>query len=426
MSTAADFRLFYPSKENSADDQVLDVKTALGTSSIGTVIFTTSDATGFWDGAIIFFDEATTTVALQGVYAHVLTSALVTTTNELTLAKALPDTPVGTDTFKLVLGGNYRSSEEVPGLTSAGLSNLAAFMDITYTGYENGEGVGTLTWTTSSDLLQWTAPSGVIGTGTVITSDGTVILFDDNDSQWIEIDITDSASLLAAGDTSDAITLTQPSGIFIPDMEGVETLSGKVRYHLLPVKNIHASDSIFDVRVFVEKSNPNAVDTTLATGTTTGSSVENVTGTDFTDWPTSGWIFNSDVNGGAGDLRYFYNRSGNTIRVQQRTGTLRGFTAVNWTAAENVELFPEFDIGLEAPTALQFTSPVDETDSGNALSGAGITFSAPLDITNALTIGTLANGDIYGVWIREEVIIATRARPNVTSVVKFKLDVSGL
>ena len=414
MSTAADLRFYYASKYLSADGDPLTSRTVSApVAGEERRQFTTalSEADDYWNGAIIRW--VSTANGNDGEYSHVKDFA--NTSGEFTLYKDTPNDIATSDTFVLILGGKWRSGEEVPGMSGTAPQNVTG-VTATYIGYENGVGNGTLAYNATTEEMTWTAPSGTVGPAVDVSPTGTntYVLFDDDDSKWIEVSVEQSA-LPGAGTPSDTMALVVPSGVFIPDFEGEETLSGKTRYHLLVPRNINTTDKLYDVRTYVTKSVDNAADTTTTSAIGTGT--ETLSCTNLDNWPISGWIYNSDKD----DIRYYYNRSGNNIRVYQRSGVLRGKTAVSWNSADNVELYPEFDIGLDAPdVGGDFEDPATETTAPS-----GVTFSTPLVIDDALTIGTIDAQSNYGVWIREVVEEATRARPNVISVVKFKLDVSG-
>jgi hypothetical protein len=89
---------------------------------------------------------------------------------------------------------------------------------------------------------------------------------------------------------------------------------------------------------------------------------------------------------------------------------IRGFTAVAWEAEDVIEILPEVDIGIDAPSTLEFEDPSNESTAP-----AGVVFTAPDDSDGSLTMGDLASGEIYMVWRREWIMEAHRARANVNA-----------
>ncbi len=75
---------------------------------------------------------------------------------------------------------------------------------------------------------------------------------------------------------------------------------------------------------------------------------------------------------------------------------LRGFTAVAWAAADVVMPMSDVDLGLDAPSTLQFENPDPETKAP-----VGVAFVAAFNTATALAVGTLAAGAIMGIWRRE-------------------------
>jgi hypothetical protein len=221
-------------------------------------------------------------------------------------------------------------------------------------------------------------------------TDGVVFMSDE--TGYVVVD-TVAASLPGSSQT-DTFTTAFPVSNFVPNFEGYETAAGKTRYRLLVVKNTDSTDSMTEVTVWCDK--PDGTDTTVATGETITTAAGSADLTDASDHPSGNyWIYSSDND----DVRYVKSRSGNTITWTDAGTGLRGKTAAEWTAGDDVIVYPNFDIGLDAPSTDQFESPTDETTAPS-----GVTFSSPMTVDTGLEIGTLAAGDIYGVWYRETVI----------------------
>jgi hypothetical protein len=403
--------MYYPGKYLTADNDTLTVQTATGGTALTIVDTSLGDADNYWDGAVGFFEPNTTTAALRGKYFHVRSWTLSTKT--LLLYASLPAACANTDTFRLVLGGNWRSSYEIPGLTFTTPVNITG-VTINYAGYQNPTGVGTLTYTNTSTSLQWTPPSGIIGSAVNVSGSGVFDIFDATTSLWVEVTVV--AASLPVTDQTDAITLTQPTAIVIPNEESTE-ISGKIRYYAIPIKNTHASDSIYDLVAYLQKE----ISTAAETNTTTtlidgGLGIATLGCTSLTNWPASGWIYNITKN----DCRYYYNKSANTVRCADPGSGVRGLTSVAWAAGDSVQLMPDIDIGKGAPNgSYQFEDPANETTAP-----AAVTFTCPITSGTGVSFSNVANGVTVVLWVRETIVAGTRAKASVLSQVLYSFDVA--
>ncbi len=386
VPTADKLRAYYSYKLGVGDGNVSPELTVDSAGVNYIVDATLTQANDFWNGAIIRFEADTTTASLRSTYHHV--QDFVAADDKLIFAHDMPATPDNTDTFRIFFGGSYRTSHEIPGLTASGLSSVTG-VTIDHAAYINGVGNGLLEFDSNiggNESLRWTAPDDANpGAWVDVSGAGggtTYNLFSEDPDRFLEVTAVFAA--LPVGDESDTIALAQPEGILIPDFEGYEfDGSGKVRYHLVPVKNNDGADDMTDLRVWVEPSD----DGTDSTTTTTRDSTSGALGiTNADDWPErSFWVFNSTRT----DCRFVYYRSGNTCYCAAAGAGLRTLTSATWQVGDSVEVMPEYDIGLDAPAGDQFEDPANETTAPG-----GVGFSAPDDYATGLAIGTLATGDI--------------------------------
>jgi hypothetical protein len=413
MATVANFRLYYPLKTNSADGQALTQQTSDGGGTVRTIISSgLTQADNYWNGAVGFFDAATATAALRNRFFHVKDFDAASDT--LTLFADLPAVPGATDTFRLVLGGNWRTTWPVPGLTAGAPTNVTG-VSITHAAYKNGTGNGTLAFTASGQTLKWTAPGDAAGAAVAVGAGGTFNLFSDTDSMWIEVSVTPGS--LPGTNQSDTIALSQPSGIFLPNEEGDETNLGKTRYHALPFRNNHATDSLFDLLAYLVKEVSTAADTTTtSTLIDGGGGNATLTCASLTNWPASGWIYNVDKN----DARYYYNLSGLSMRILDPGAGVRGKTSVAWDNGDDVQLWPDIDIGKGTVAAGQFENPADEVTTPS-----GVTFTTPTSSGAGLSWGDFSAVTVGVLWIREVIPVGTRAKASVLSQIQFQFDASG-
>jgi len=230
-------------------------------------------------------------------------------------------------------------------------------------------------------------------------TDGVVFLEDE--TGYIVVDTV--AASLPVGDGTDTFATLYPASNFVPNFEGYETSGDKTRYRLLVVQNTDGVDTMADLTVWCDK--PAGSDTTVATGETITTAAGSADLTDASDHPTGNYWIYSAANT---DVRYVKTRNGNTITWLDAGAGMRGFTATAWAATDDVVVYPNFDISIDAPATDQFENPSTETTAPGAL-----TFSAPMTVDDGLLIGDLATTEIYGVWYRETIVANQKSDSNV-------------
>ena len=337
--TADKLRIFFPSKYLGADGDPLPQYTAdAGGDELTIADAALSEADGYWDGAIGWFDGNTLTPALRGAFFHVKSFA----TGALTLARDLPAAPQAGDTYRLALGGNYRSSQETFGMLVGGvLPELNPVAGVNVTGLTIKKasaklGAGTLSvhynQTLEEVYIKMDAQNYGVGLD-VSTNLTDAIVFAEDGQGWVQVDVV--AASLPPGNQTDTWTLSHPQQTLTPDYEGYETknsLGGKTRYRLEAVMNIDPLNAMVGLSVY--SGRPYAPPTVIATGGSLGTAQGSFDVGDASAWPTKGfWIKNKTVNAGAGDCRYVNYRSGNTLYcfavAWARLGFDAGSTQIN-------------------------------------------------------------------------------------------------
>lgn len=404
--TAEKLTFNFASTYLASDGGTITQRTSTSTGTTTTLIATgLTEADDFWNGAMGWFDPATSTSALQGKFFHI--RDFDAASDMLTLAQGLPATPAIGDTFRLILGGNYRGNVEGYGLTADGnLPELVTTSGSNITGLTIKkigaaclEGTLSVFFDQSALTLQIKMDSQGYGATLDVSSDVTgepVFLADENG--YVTVDVTNAS--LPVGDATDTYTVTVPEDTFVPDYQGYETTSGKDRYRLLVLKNIDTVDDMASLIVWCDK--PDGADTTVATAEVVTIAAGSASLTDASTHPSASyWLYNVDLD----DLRYIQSRNGNIVTWADATGGLRGKTAQAWAATEVVIVYPDFDIGLDAASANQFENPTGETTAPST-----VTFTGPYDTTTSLSVGALVSTDIYGVWYKETIMADNKPR----------------
>lgn len=319
---AEKIKTYFPARVSTADGQALTafIATAgLNTKKISDSV--NSQADGYFDGAMGWFLETTTTAALRGQFFHVKTYL----SNAFNLAKSLPATPVVGDTFRIIMGGKYRTTQELFGLLWAGkfpeLVAPTTLTGITIKKVSPLLGVGTiyLKYTTGVKELSISMDAGVTyGVVEAFTVNRTdVALYLPNSDAHIIVDVV-SASL-PAGSTTPTYSITIPSNSLTPDYEGYESendFKGKTRFRLHVTKNTSA-DTMTSAVAYL--NNPTNTSTTKSSGTVTVADSTMVVGS-ATNLPSASfWIKNVTLN----DIRYCDYRSGTSLHLPAvKWGTL--------------------------------------------------------------------------------------------------------
>lgn len=327
-----ELKIYYPSKKLVADGGALTEYVADGGSLDTIVDAALTEANDFWNGGIVIFSGDTPTVALRGVTAHIRDFDAASDT--VTIAKNLPAVVATGDKYKLIVGGNYRSTTQVLGLLAGGvfpeLANIALTNITGVTLKFMSAGLRSLAdvdinWVDTPNELNLEG-----GTPHVVVGDATdVVLVDPSGEGFCIIDIVQAS--LPVGDQTDNFTLSRQDQTFIPDIEGYESrnaLKGKTRYRLAVVKN----ESIAVMNSLEAAAEPEAdTATTVATNSVTTASEFDVA--DGSAFPSGGfWLFNSAI----GDFRYVISRSGDTMKVASSID----WTKINVDANNTVEPLP--------------------------------------------------------------------------------------
>jgi len=485
MATSADLKFYYG---GAASDGAAFTEYTVDSATANTITDAAlTQADDYWKGAILRFEDDTTTAALRGLEYPV--TDFVASSDTITVGTDFADTVVAGDTYRLIRhwAGNYRSSQEVEGLNvTAGPSNVTG-VTLDLVSHLNGEGNGTLAYTNATDTVTWTPPGGSAGASVDVSSNGTYDVFGSDTNKFIRITVV-SASLPGT-DQSDTITTDYVTGNIIPNVQGDEASAGALRHYLIVA---YAAAALSSIKAYITKRVSTAAATTTAGAKDTTAGALSLT--DATNWPTVGWVHNTTKS----DCAPYYNRSGNTLTLLSRadvcklafdtgstvfaegdsvtggtsgaTATVMGFqvntgtwgggdaagylylkdwdgtsfqnnealnvsgqyaladgsetaghrdyTATSWDSGDAVELMPDYDIAIEAPSSDQYATPTTPEEAPD-----NATFTAPTSSTAGLSIGDLASAEAYGVWVRVWVPVDARAVSEMAVPLRLSMTV---
>lgn len=391
---------YFPARASTADGQALTAFVA--TAGLSTTLITdnvNTQASGFFNGAIGWFLETTATAALKGQFFHVKSY----NGTAFTLAKPLPASPAVGDTFRIIMGGKYRTTTQLFGLLWAGkLPELVAptiTSGITVKKVSPLMGACTLYLKYTDTVKELSISNdagvtyGVVEAFTVNRTD--VALYLPNSDAFIIVDVV-SASLPGASVTNN-YAITVPSNTLTPDYEGYESensLKGKTRYRLETFKN-ESADTMLNAVAYI--NNPTNTGTTKSSGTVNTGESTMVVGSATNLPAASFWLKNTTLD----DIRYVDYRSGTSIHIP----------AVKWgsfTFNTGVLAFVAGDIISDFTTGA--TAIVDQLviasgtfGGGNAvgtvyfkeITGSGFTSGNTLKV-GGNTVATLTSNSVLG------------------------------
>lgn len=401
MIRSGDLECFYGNALGTSDGQALTSFSVTQVTDAKTFRCDSLEADDFWDDAI-FYGVTGTNVSDQ--WNHVKSNTNVGgTANDLVLAIGLPGNPSIGNTFKLIHPGKndmYRSNEAIPGMTHTDPTNVTG-VDITYVSFTNGTGDGTLSYTSSGQLLQWGAPGDVLGAGVACSATTPMTLYSGDDSKFIRVYIDNLGNLPVSNAVDSDITLSQPTARVIPNTEAYQSETGITRYIAVFFKNNNSTDTMNELKAWVDRR------ANVNTTSTSGLVIENssFTVTDASSMPArSFWLLNTTRD----DCRYVRYRSGNTLYTSAATGGLRGKTAVAWTAGDNISVWTDVDIA-------------EGTLTSNHLGTlSSYSYSSPTAYDDGIDYSNFAPSDLGAVVLREVVLDTVYPIESVISNLHFK------
>lgn len=369
--------------------------TASGGSTSQATAGALTESSGTWIGALVRWDT--------GSNAGMFSSVAGSSSGSITFDDVLPTAVASGDKFTLFAGGKYASSEHVLDLAASALRNVTGFT-LVRASPVNGEGTGSLTYDSADATLLWTPPgepAGVPADASRIVPGGRVVVIGGGDSieqksKWILLERNEED--LPASDVTDDVSLDVRPGAFVPRVMGQAAAAGSVTFRAFGLRN-GGPDPVLAAKLYCAEPLPGVTAAALASDLGTGAGT--LEADDLDGWGSSGWVYNATK----GDLRYYYDRSGNSALVLSPGAGVRGFTAVAWDDGDVLESYPWIDIGLDyAASGNEFENPAAITSSPS-----GVTFTCPRTAAVGLSIGTLASAAVAAAWMR--ITIPAGARP---------------
>ena len=293
--------------------------------------------------------------------------------------------------------GNFRSSSELIFLGIVETDPIAN-LSVDYASGANGVGVGVVQ-VVSPDQVRYTAPgSAVVGDAVTILNGQTKVLLDGEDaSKYVRVSRSTADDL--AGTVS--ITLTnQFNNLFgFDNVDSDEALAGDDEYRAFFVKNVSASD-IDAIKLALQVLGPVRVsdDNFLPAG---GAGTIKLTAGGFQLWPERGFCRIETSGGALKEIVYYESRNAGELTVPATGRGLLGTAASLGAVDDNIYPVPGVRIGIEAPSAQP--AGFIQTIANEDTAPAAIAWFPDILTAAGPSIGTLAAGEIYGIWIHRQV-----------------------
>jgi len=261
----------------------------------------------------------------------------------------------------------------------------------------NALGSGTLAAPTV-DTVTWAAPGGSTGPAVTILDGETKMLIDGTNPFHVIVITRDAAT-----DMTSSVNVTvvqEDANAFFADVADAERTAGSVKHRAHCILNVSgASQTGIQVKLKIlgTKRTTNVGQLGASGAGTVSSSVGN-----FSDWPAVGYGMIKESDGTVREWIYYSSRTDDDLTVPAAGRGLGETTAAAGTATDTIDAVGAFELSIEAPASQP--SGTFNTVADEDAAPAGASWSSPLTDTEALSIGTLADGEQYMIRLRREIV----------------------
>lgn len=298
--------------------------------------------------------------------------------------------------------GKFRSSTRTVPLTVA-VQNPISNITVDFVAGANGTGNGTLTATGVNDL-KWTPPGGTQGVAVTITNGQTKILEGGGTDPQKYIQVTRTSATDLTGTATLVLTTTLNNAAGFDDVSSAEASAGDIEYRCIALKN-GSSATVKSAKVKVSTLATQRVSAVAQLPASGAGTIETTGASDFADWPATGFVLIKTNAPALREIAYYSSRTDKILTVPAAGRALLGTSAAAGAATDTLDSIPGIGIGLDAPTSQSTGSFEDQTGVGEGTAPAGVSFSTPITDADALSIGDLSTGNIYGIWIKRQVSV---------------------
>ncbi|MCW8129631.1 MAG: hypothetical protein KIS92_04525 [Planctomycetota bacterium] len=306
--------------------------------------------------------------------------------------------------------GNYRGSTLAQWLgILGGLENVS----ILFASGLNGSGEGALQ-SDGEGNLRWTAPGG--------TSPGSYVAVGNGETKILE-DRADRGKFLVVGRSGSApaaqtrtIVLTDVFNNLWNNVPEAESAAGADAYRGLILKN-ESEDALSDLILWIGTLGASKVSAGAQLGGS-GSGTLGLGGSNkFHGWPRSGFVRIEDSGGTLREIAYYASRTDTQLAVPAAGRGLLGTSADAGASDDLIYPVPGLRIGVEAPSAQP--DGYIQTIADENTEPAGISWETGITAETGLVVGSLAAGEILGLWVHRAVIAGHAAAGSVRGKLKW-------
>lgn len=260
-----------------------------------------------------------------------------------------------------------------------------------------GAGLGSLQLSASEKLI-WTPPGGTAGAGVAILSGETKVIESNSASSWLRVYRKNASAMQGAesvllGDVwHNALGFTETTSA--EATAGGTVAGATAKNRALMLKNVSAL-SVTGVTAHIGTLGTQRTSAAAQLSGAGGGTIGISTGT-FADWPQRGYCHIKTNVPATREIVYYSSRTSTVLTVPAAGRGLGGTAAAAGASTDTLDAVPGILIAKEAPVssaiqtiATEITQPTGLTDNYGITAGTG------------LSIGTLATGELYGLWFRQ-------------------------
>lgn len=308
--------------------------------------------------------------------------------------------------------GNYRSSTRFQAL---GIQGAAPRIAVLYASGANGLGTGSLE-SDGAGNLRWTAPGSSTPGDYVAIADTETKLLEDGDDPDKHVLVSRSGDAPEAGAWS--IPLTEVYNGLWDNVATAHAVAGASEYRALFFKNDSAKD-LYELKAWLATLGTRRASNTAQLGAAGAGTLGTNAGSKFGDWPSSGFARILDSGGSLREIVYYASRTDGVLTVAAGGRGLLGTSAGAGAADDTLDAVPGLALAKEAPSAQP--SGFIQTIASETTAPTGVTWQTGISSgdADAVNIGTLRAGEIYGLWLHRQVAPQTRPSPLVRAALRW-------
>jgi hypothetical protein len=255
------------------------------------------------------------------------------------------------------------------------------------------EGIGSIE-AVDENNLRFTAPSGIPGAAVTIANNETKMLEDGTEPAYFAVVKRKTIEDLKGSLTINIVAIY--NNVFgMSNISGAEQQAGENKLRCIALKNVHASLSITNLKVWIKTLGTQRVSDIDQLGASGAGTIE--TAGSLADWPLTGFCRIETAAGSLREIVYYSNRNSVVITVPAAGRALLGTSSAAGTATDKIYPIPGVKIASESPDGNGLFSIADDENDIEAVSG--LSWTTGIIAANGLNIGSMASNAKMGCWI---------------------------